>query len=273
MLLAESFTYRWRRWRPKVIEWASLLFLIVLIIFPLSVLGWLAFATDTFSIQAITIVDARSHTELLIQEQTEVLVYKNILLIQPDLIEQSIKDSIFQIRDVHVARKLPAALKITVQEKQPALLLLSGGKYHFVDGQGIAYEEARLDTLPGIVLPVIKNTGAHTEVTLGTPSVNEGFVQFIQEAQSSVPDTTSGTIAEIRIPSLAAREVHFLMDTNWILKLDTSRPLAVQLGVLRRLLAHNIPEKDRDSLEYIDLRIPNRVYYKIKQSVAVPIEE
>ena len=261
------FSAQWRMIRPKVVEWASLILLILLIILPLSLFGWLVFATETFTIQAITIVDARDHTEQLIKNETETLKARNILLIQPDVIEQSIKDSIFQIRDVHVVRKLPAALKIVVQEKEPALLLLSGGKYHFVDSAGIAYEEARLDTLPGIVLPTIKNTGVHTEVVLGTPAVSKDFVQFIRQAEEELSGVVGGDMVEIRIPSLAAREVHMLLDTNWIIKFDTSRPFDVQLEVLRRLLEHTIPEENQEGIEYIDLRIPNRVYYKLRDSL------
>lgn len=260
---------RLRLLKPKILEWLSVVLIVALIIVPLSILAWLIFFTDTFIIHTITIVDAREHTAEKIQLETSDLTGKNILLIQPEILERSLSDSIFQINNVRVVRKLPSAIKIVVQEKQPSLLLVSGGKYHFVDRQGIAYEEARLDTLPGIVLPVIKNTGEHSNVVLGTAAVSEPFVTFILEAQNSLPDATRAQIAEIRIPSLAAREVHILLTTNWLIRFDTSRPLSSQLSVLKRLLEHTIPEESRDDIEYIDLRIPNRVYYKLRGVSAV----
>lgn len=257
---------RLRLLKPKILEWLSVVLLAALIIVPLSILSWLIFFTNTFIIQTVTVVDARDHTAEKIQQETSSLIGKNILLIQPEIIEQSLADSIFQIHNIRVVRKLPSALKVVVQEKQPSLLLLSGGKYHFIDRQGIAYEEAQLDTLPGIVLPTIKNTGEHSNVVLGTAAVSEPFVTFILEAQKSLPGATKAQIAEIRIPSLSAREVHILLDTNWLIRFDTSRPLESQLNVLQRLLEHTIPAESHNQIEYIDLRIPNRVYYKLRNA-------
>lgn len=258
MRLAASFS----SW----LEWASIGLLILLIVAPLSIFAWLLFSTNTFTIQTITVVDARDHTAEAVRQQMQSLTGKNILMVETRSLEQSIAAKIPQIRDIHIVRKLPSALKVVVQEKTPALLLLSGGKYHFVDAQGIAYEEARLDTLPGVVLPVIKNMGEQTEVKLGLPAVNEGFVNFILTAQKDVPELTGGDIAEIRIPSLAAREVHFLLTNNWLIRFDTSRPLESQIDILDRLLAHTIPSEDHGRIDYIDLRIPNRVYYKLKDA-------
>lgn len=255
---------KWRLFRSRAVEWLTIVFLIVLIIAPLSILGWLLFATTTFTIQTITIVDAREHTSQAIREKIDHLTGKNILLIETSSLEQSLISQVPQIRDIRIERKLPSALKIVVQEKTPALLFLSNGKYYFVDQQGIAYEEASLDTLPGIVLPTVKNTGEQAAVQVGEPAVNNAFVTFIQNAQEQLPKILPAQIAEIRIPSLAAREVHMLLTNNWLIRFDTSRLLTVQTDILKRLLANTISAEDQPKIEYIDLRIPNRVYYKIK---------
>lgn len=255
--------WRWRSLRGPVVEWLSIVLLVLFIAGPISILGWLVFFTDTFSIQEVTVVDARDNTKQAITDKMKPLLGKNILFIETSSLKQSILTDIPQVRDVLIARKLPSALKITVQEKQPALLLLSNGQYTFIDKNGIAYENAQLDTLPGIVLPTIKNTGKDTEVTLGAPAVSPDFVQFIADAEKSISDITSATVAEYRIPSLSAREVHVLLTNNWLIKFDTTRPLSVQLDVLKRLLQHTISPEDQGKIEYIDLRIPNRVYYKL----------
>lgn len=252
----------WYHWRTRVLEWASVGLLALLIIGPLTMLGWLAFFTDTFVVQAITIVDARDHTTAKVRDFTSEQQGKNILSLQTLVIEQRLLAAIPQLRDVHIVRKLPGTLKIILQEKTPALLLLSSGKYYFVDFEGIAYEEASLDTLPGIVLPVVKSSG-EAAVEIGTPAVAEGFVQFVREAQEKLPSLANAEVVETRIPSLAAREVHFLFTNNWVIKFDTTRPLASQLDVFTRLLQHTIPEEERGRINYIDLRIPNRVYYKL----------
>lgn len=255
---------KWHMLHGRVLEWLSLALLGVLVIAPLSILLWLLFSTDTFTIQSITVVDARPHTEAAIREQTVHLLGKNILLSETTSVESAIAGTIPQIRNIRIERKLPSGLKIVVQEKTPALLLLSRSSYHFVDEQGIAYEEARLDTLPGVVLPVIKNTGEQGTVELGAPVVNADFVHFILKAQQELPALAGADIVEIRIPSLAAREVHMLLANNWLIRFDTSRALAIQLDILDRLLGGTISDEDQPRIEYIDLRIPNRVYYKFR---------
>ena len=255
---------KWHVLHGRVLEWVSIILLFLLIAAPLSILSWLIFATTTFTVQAVTIVDARPSTEAAIRNKTGALLGKNILLLETSILQQSIIDAVPQIRDIRIERKLPSALKIVVQEKSPALLLLSGGKYSFVDSQGVAYEEATLDTLPGVVLPIIKNTGEQTQIRLGLPAVSADFVLFILGAQQRVPDVLGADIAEFRIPSLAAREVHMQLTNNWLVKFDTTRPLDVQIDILQRLLAHTIPPDDHPKIEYIDLRIANRVYYKLR---------
>lgn len=250
--------------KKRIIEWLSIILLAAIIIIPLSMLVWLTFFTDTFTIQAITVVDAREHTIETVRVLLEPQKGKNIFFIQSRVIEQRIASTIPQLRDVHIVRKLPGTLKVILQEKQPAVLLLSTRKYYFVDQNGIPYEEARLDTLPGTVLPVVKNNDQGTSVSLGVPALDISFINLIVEAQKEVPSIIQAHIAEMRIPSLAAREVHFYLSNNWILKLDTTRPLEVQMHALKRLLEHTIPAEDRPNMEYIDLRIPNRVYYKLR---------
>jgi cell division septal protein FtsQ len=258
---------QWQRWRHWLVEWLSLLLLIALIVIPLSILTWLVFFTDTFVVRAITVVDARDHTAQAVRGLADPLLEKNILFIQTPVLEQRLLADIPQIRDIHIVRKLPGTLKIIVQEKTPALLLLSNAKYYFVDGDGIAYEEARLDTLPGTVLPIVKNNDQQARVTLGRPAVESAFIGFVQEAQETAGDIVGAQVAEIRIPSLAAREVHYTFDNNWLIRFDTTRPLVTQLGVLQRLLEHTIPEERKETIEYIDLRISNRVYFKNKSDV------
>jgi cell division septal protein FtsQ len=253
---------RWGQVQRKVIEWSSVAFLTLLIIGPLVILGWLLFFTDTFAVSAITVVDAKPNTEASIRTISESSMKKNILFVPTDQVEQKILHDVPQVRDIHILRKLPGTLKIIVQEKKPALLLVSGGSYYFVDAEGIAYENASLDVLPGVVLPTVKNSDSLAKVTLGTNAVEGSFVDFITEAQKKLPEIAHAQIAEMRIPSLATREVHFLLDRNWKILMDTTRSAEGQLDILSRLLEDTIPDEEQQTLEYIDLRIPNRVYYK-----------
>jgi cell division septal protein FtsQ len=247
-------------------EWLSLGLLLLLVFGPLAWMAWLILFTPTFQVQAITIVDARPHTADAIRSAIPDLKNKKIFFIDTKVLEEHIASTIPQVRTVHVVRKLPDTIKIVVQEKTPVILLLSNQHYYFVDASGIAYEEARLETLPGTVLPVVKNTDQNAQLTLGTAVVEPSFISFIQTIQDKIPAIVHAHVAEIRIPSLAAREVHFLLDTNWLLRFDSTRDPQVQLAILQRVFNETISDQQKKTLEYIDLRIPNRVYFKTKDN-------
>ncbi|MGH9858336.1 MAG: cell division protein FtsQ/DivIB, partial [Acidobacteriota bacterium] len=150
---------RWYSVRYHLKEWGSLALLVAVIVGPLTLFGWLFFSTDTFTVQSITVVDARPHTTEALQNLARKTLGHNILFVNTARLEREALQAFPQIRDIYIARTLPGTLKLVVQEKEPALLLLSGGTYYVLDEQGIVYEEARFDTLPGTVLPIVKNTG------------------------------------------------------------------------------------------------------------------
>lgn len=258
---------RWGQVQGQLIEWSSVAFLALIIVVPLCMLGWLLFFTQTFAVSAITVVDAKQNTEESIRTIVQGSSGENILFIPTQQIEQNILHDVPQVRDVHILRKLPGTLKIIVQEKKPAFLLVSGNSYYFVDAEGIAYEVASLEVLPGTVLSTVKNSDSEASVTLGASAVDASFVEFITKAQQGLPEITHAQIAEMRIPSLAAREVHFLSERNWKILMDTTRSAEGQLDILKRLLEDTITEEEQQTLEYIDLRIPNRVYYKSRISL------
>ncbi len=226
--------------------------------------AWLLFFTKTFAVSAITVVDARPVTEQQIRDIADSMKGENILFLQTDVLTVRLARDIPQIKNVHIVRKLPGTLKIIIQEKTPTLLLLSNASYYFVDAAGIAYETASLDSLPGIVLPVVKNADTNGTVTLGAPAVDPTFVSFIEEVQKKMPDIALAQVVEMKIPSLAAREVHFQLNRNWNILMDTTRSASAQLTVLKQLLEHTVTQEEQQTLQYIDLRIPNRVYYKTR---------
>jgi len=248
-------------------RWLPFLFLATIIIGSGSLFAWLVTSTDVFVVQTVAVLDAREHTEaaileILDEELADVPLDRNIFLLQADAIRDRIVADVPQVRTVHVARKLPGTVRVIVQEKQPSMLLISNGNYYFVDESGTPFEEARLETLPGVVLPTVKNDDQGAEVVVGVPAVAESFVSFISVVQAKLPELIGADVVEMHIPSLAAREVHVRASSNWLLLFDVTREPESQLDVLQRVSEEIIPEEEYSQLEYVDLRIKDRVYYR-----------
>lgn len=262
-----------RKFIKLAVPFLSMILLVLLVVVPLLLLTWFVFFSDMFIVQAVTVVDARPYTleqvkTILEDKIDEVVVKRNIFFLTTDLLESAVLAQLPQVRTIHIVRKLPGTVKAVVQEKEPALLLLSNRQYYFVDDSGVPYEKARLDTLPGVVLPIVKNDNQETQVVLGVAAVEPSFVAFMRSVQDKLPDSVGAQVAEIHIPSLAAREVHYYLNNNWRILFDATRPFEQQLKTLEQLLKETISEDDQMRLEYIDLRIPQRVYYRVSDGVS-----
>jgi cell division septal protein FtsQ len=223
-----------------------------------------------FAIQAITVVDGREDTTNMVRHIVQESVTPNsrglttIFSINPDVIEQRIVRDIPHVRVAYVTRQLPGTVRVVVQEKTPSLLLLAQTTYYFVDEAGFAYEQARLDNLPGVIVPIVKSKSAPEDVRLGAPVVSHEFVTFVTDMHQKISDVVQAKTVELYIPSLAAREVSFRLDNNWEVRFDATRSVSEQLSVLQQLLQQTLTDSEKQTLEYIDLRIPNRVYYRTR---------
>ncbi len=253
-----------KEWFVDVFPW---ILIITLVTASIGIFIRLLFFTDMFSVQAITVLDAKATTEAAVRAVAEQEVSKtpwrqSIFFVQTDIVADKIMGSLPQVKAVLVKRILPGTIKITVHEKKPAMLLASNGDYYFVDDQGILFEKADLLNLPGLVLPTVKNMSAQTEISLGAPVVSPEFVTFVQIASKSLSDSMGLEVVEIRMPSLAAREVYFALNNNWEIKFDITRDPEGQISLLERVVNEMLSEEEKQTLEYIDLRIPRRVYYR-----------
>lgn len=258
---------QWTMFRQAILQWLSVALLIILVLVPLGLFSWLFFFTEMFDVQAVAVVDAREETadevkKIINEEIAASPLGKNIFFVPTDAMEELIRDKIAKVRTVHVVRKLPGTIKAIVQEKTPALLLLSSGKYYFLDEWGVAYEAARLDTLPGVVLTTVKNEDEEAKVTIGTAAVDASLISFLQAAQDELPELVGAQIGEVHVPSLAAREVKIILNNNWTVLFDVTRPATGQIDVIKRLIQDTISPEEVAAMQHIDVRIPNRVYYK-----------
>jgi cell division septal protein FtsQ len=266
VILNRSVRLLWRRALPFVPP----LLLALIVVIPLALFVWLLAATNIFTVQAITVVDAREHTAeaaraLIEKRLAHTHLGRTIFFVPTKILETEIISALPQVRTAHITRKLPGTVKVIIQEKTPALLLLSNSRYYFVDDAGVPYEEARLETLPGIVLPVVKNDGT-AGVTLGASAFSPEFVTFLRTIQEELPELAGGEVVEIRIPSLGAREVKVYLSDNWYINFDVTRQASAQLAILRQLLSTVIDSDQRTQIEYVDLRIPNRIYWRPRGS-------
>ncbi len=183
------------------------------------------------------------------------LLGDNLLTISSSRLQSSVVAEIPEIKELIVSRKWPHGLKVQVVEREPSLAWKSGGVLYLLDADGTVIQPIT-DKLGR--LPVVVDT-TNLPVRVGNRVVGSGFVSFalgvvkginglsLPLDQLSITDSTSELTAQLK--------------TSYAIKFDTTRPVAPQIGDLRKVLAE-LSKEGKKPAEYIDLRVDGKAYYK-----------
>lgn len=142
-------------------------------------------------------------------------------------------------------------LPTQAQEKLP-----ESEECFFVDEGGVAYREA--PKISGTILPTFyrQNMELRRRTEVIQPSTIQFAAQLKKELRESNVDLT-GFVLEDEI----SQELKAFTGEGWLIYFDMNRSAFTQAKVLEALLKEEIKDK-RATLQYVDLRVANRVYYK-----------
>lgn len=205
------------------------------------------------------------------------LVFKqgSILFFSKQQAKQDIETQ-FLLEKVKVKKRYFSTIKVEITEKQSGVGWVSNGKQHYLDLQGIALREVEIEG--GFV---VESSGENTDVirselssgdfpviydqSNGEVLVNQlitsdeliNFVLGIFEEFSLVADFE---ISYFTIERPFSREVTLVTTEGWEARFKIDEDPVNQGGILISILQQKI--RDRDNLEYIDLRFGEKVFYK-----------
>jgi cell division septal protein FtsQ len=144
-------------------------------------------------------------------------------------------------------------LTIVIKEHQTSIVWQTAGEKFLVNRYGVVYDVAGEKT-PLILVEDLKNL----PVSLNQKVVAPDFIEFVTSFVANLPRKTNISIERITIPETTF-EVEMYTNQKWRIILDTTRPPDDQLNALVRVLREMGDDTPR---EYVDLRIPNKVFYK-----------
>jgi hypothetical protein len=129
-----------------------------------------------------------------------------------------------------------------------------------VDEKGILFEpvpEYEGDT----VLKIFDETGR--SLRPGSRGIEQEAMPFLAFARERLQPTVKIISITLEKESIDAQYVKLHTDQQWYILADTTMQIGEVAGSLRLLLAKEIGDR-ANRLEYIDLRVPNRAYYKLR---------
>lgn len=159
------------------------------------------------------------------------------------------------VRSFHIKRRMPNKIFIEVEEKSPAFVWQILDRKYLVDESGYVWAnyEEKYASLPHII------DTKNVPVEIGSRIAPTGFVSFVTELCSNFENTTGTKIVKIEVLDIVS-DLKVTSGTGWYVYFDTTRTARNQLTSLVRVLEET--RKASRSLEYVDLRIDNRIFYK-----------
>jgi cell division septal protein FtsQ len=241
----------------------------LIIVLGLSILAWWLFASSTFR---VTNVSAKGFSSTLskdvVKKVTDTMNSSKLLMIHRDSIwlfpsdevKKKIVESFPGVKDLKITRRPFHQVVIQGREEKGGLLWQTGQSTYLVNEQGIV---SQLISQPEKVEPqLIKlRDSAAVPVKIGQHVATTNFVKFVESVGANFNTVTGAHLAELTIPN-ATLEVQARTGEAFLVYFDPTRDPGTQLEYLRQIIVK--AKGQNKALDYVDLRIEGRIFYKTK---------
>ncbi len=249
-------------------------FLLILVIF-LSIfgIGWAIFYSPFLKIEGVEVSGTKTLDAALIQIAAEewlsgkVLLFpkKNLLLYQPKLLDEKLKEKFPKIASIKLSfENQKHKLKIEVVERKGEgfWCIQQSNKCFLFDAEGVIFTEVeKPEGSGGLFVEDLRNILP----SQGENIVSSEWILFMKLFRDEVqPDIW---IASYILEPEWFENGYIKAKTTagWQIFMNADKSLAKNSAeILKTLLKKEIGEKKVELLEYIDLRVPGRAYYKLK---------
>lgn len=204
----------------------------------------------------------------------------NVLLLNASDISEAIKKQFNNINSVSVIKKFPRDLEISIVEKPTDIAWCNRIKIEKVtSGETNSAETAPMETAQcyfsdenNIIYEKISGEPQadsikvfrDDQINIGAEIVNGQTADFIRNLAANFTRITGIEADYFFLPPISSRELHLATKDGWKIYFDLNRKSDDQLWVLNNVLKSKISDSEKQHLDYIDLRVIDRVNYKTK---------
>jgi cell division septal protein FtsQ len=189
----------------------------------------------------------------------------NLLLARIGNTEKYLREEFKKIETVEIYRKFPDTLMVKIKERSAVILWCTGGPCYIIDEKGYAYTGINLEQQENLPADLIKmvDTSAHP-VALGEKTLDESLVAYLSNLRNELKKPDIEIEDEWHTPSPVSEDIEIITKEGWRLIFSTEINPSKSLRTLKTFLNEELKE-DRSKLEYADLRVEDKVFYKMKE--------
>ena len=209
----------------------------------------------------------RNIAENKLTEKYFSIIPKNNLLIFPkNALKQELLASFKRIETVDVERVFPHTLKVIVKERKLAMLFCNAQNCYTLNEFGVSYpannfSESELTEENLITLHDLSSSQLDYE----EKPLEDNYRAFVLGLASAVQDETGLILKkDYQTNNRMSGDVRVETEAGFSIYFNESVTLKKSVVTLRAILEHKIAKESLGNLEYIDLRIADKVFYKFK---------
>jgi len=197
-------------------------------------------------------------------------------------LEKKINEN-FVFNDLKIDKVSPNTIKILINEKEPKIQFNSGEKTYLLDSSGLVIqrlfgkeafsdiyklnnEQLQVDytKFSYSELPLIYNQ-TNDQINLGQFILNSEKISEVEQFVISSKQYPYIKINRVEVPDLTAQYLNVINEpNNWQFYLNFNDDIALQLKRMDLIIKETIKEEKLGRVNYIDLRMGENVYYKMK---------
>ncbi|MDO8743061.1 MAG: hypothetical protein Q7J30_00660 [Candidatus Azambacteria bacterium] len=253
----------------KIKKLKNLFFSLLLLTFILTVF-WLIFISSFFSIQNINFSDNtvlnRNDALNIISSIAPFGLSENLLILSKSRLKSELAAAFPSITNVTIRKKLFHTVIIDFQKRiQVGIWCRSaadhpqGDNCYYFDKDGVAFAETP-ETEGSLILKI--EDLSKNDILLGDKVLDYNQINFIINFSSKAAENNKFKVLKFKIKPNLAVDLEAVTNKNWSIYLDQKQDPAVAVNNLLSILEEAV--KNTGNLEYVDLRIPSRVFYKLR---------
>lgn len=189
----------------------------------------------------------------------------NLLLVRTGKIKKDIQSEIRIIREIRIKREFPSRLVANIIERKPQMVFCTTDNCFMLDENGEAYDNYFENQENDKNNFIILREESSRKINLGEVILEKNYMKYVQgirgellaRLETEIEDNFSST-------SLISKDIRVKTKEGWEVYFNENINLEKEIEMLKVVLENKIEKNQRLDLEYVDLRIDNKIYYKFK---------
>jgi cell division septal protein FtsQ len=185
----------------------------------------------------------------------------NLLLIRTNKIKTNVLNDFKIIREIKIKRRFPDGLKISVIERHPQLVFCGAGQCFLIDEKREAYDNFNGENDNNFIILTDESCKG---INLGDLIAEPNYIEYIKGIREGLTGLGLEVENDFRTVSFISKDIRVKTKEGWEIYFNEDVPLEKEISMLKIVLDNKITEEQRKDLEYIDLRIDNKIFYKFR---------